>query len=465
MANRFFTPYEQFADATGLPYANGNLYFYASGTSTPLTTYSDRALTVPNANPVPLDASGKPAVAIFLQNLAYKVVLLDANSNPVWTADPVYSSDFSAVAQFQSISGSPNGVLAGSAGSATIPASSCWDYTNSILYVCTQTGTSSTAVWTAINAATTAAVVPPPQGYLTLTSGTPVIPSDVTAASTVYYTPFVGNIIPIYNGTSFNPTVFTEVQCALVAAHAANNIYDLFVFNNSGVLTLVTGPAWSSSAAGSGSRGTGAGTTQITRVNGLWVNSVSMTGRNGSTTYTVPANQGTYVGSIYIDATLGQVSCYRTAGQSRKWGVFNAYNRTPVMLQVTDSTASWSTTTAAPTFRAANGSTANSFTSFFGLQEEQIDSEYQVWMDAGGAGRAGYCGIGFNTTTAASGSVGNGLTASAGWFRGTIKGNYIASPSLGINVFTAVESCDTGCTFQGTLAGGKGMLMKAFFRA
>jgi hypothetical protein len=58
----------------------GSLAFYASGTSTPLATYSDSALTSPNTNPVVLDAAGR-AGNIFLQNLAYKVVLSDANNN------------------------------------------------------------------------------------------------------------------------------------------------------------------------------------------------------------------------------------------------------------------------------------------------------------------------------------------------------------------------------------------------
>lgn len=44
-------------------------------------------------------------------------------------------------------SGSPTGQLAGTQGSATTSASIAWDYTNSVLYVCTTTGTTSTAVW------------------------------------------------------------------------------------------------------------------------------------------------------------------------------------------------------------------------------------------------------------------------------------------------------------------------------
>lgn len=41
------------------------------------------------------------------------------------------------------------------------------------------------------------------QGRLTLTSGTPVTTSDVTAATTIYFTPYKGNRIALCGGTNF----------------------------------------------------------------------------------------------------------------------------------------------------------------------------------------------------------------------------------------------------------------------
>lgn len=150
MANRLFSPDEQFCDQNGLPYAGGTLSFYASGTSTPLSTFSNQALSSPNTNPVVLDSAGR-AGAIFLQSLSYKVILADVNSNQIWVQDPVYSSDFSVVAQFQVFAGNPNGNVAGTAGSGTTPSSAVWDTTDNLLYICTTTGTTTTAVWTAVN--------------------------------------------------------------------------------------------------------------------------------------------------------------------------------------------------------------------------------------------------------------------------------------------------------------------------
>lgn len=91
MALRFNAPYFEWIDGTGTPLAGGKLYFYASGTSTPLATYSDAALTTPNANPVIANASGYWG-AIFLQALDYKVLLKDANDVQIWSADPVSGS-------------------------------------------------------------------------------------------------------------------------------------------------------------------------------------------------------------------------------------------------------------------------------------------------------------------------------------------------------------------------------------
>jgi hypothetical protein len=449
MAGRFINPFPQFTDATPDVYSGGKLYFYASGTDTPLNTYTTKALAVANPNPVVLNSAGRPAVNIFLQDLEYKVVLKDSSDNTIWTADPVSHRDSLLVAKTVTGSGSPNGSVAGTAGSSSVLADFYWDYTNSVLYVCTTTGTSSTAVWTAINAASATPAVPPPQGRLTLTSATPVLASGVSAATAVYYTPYVGNLVPIYNGSSMVPAEFSELTLSLVASHALSTIYDVFVFSNSGVLTLVTGPAWSVSTAGSGARGTGAGTTQLTRVKGLWTNAVSMTARNGSTTYTVAANLATYVGSIFVDGTAGQVTCHASYGQSRKFGVWNAYNRKPIILQAGDSTSSWSYSSV--TVRPSNNSTANSLTVFSGLPEEPFSVTYKQYAQ-GGSSTVGsqvitrwQSGIGWNSTSAMTAFAPvAGFRIDGGSIDFTLDAGsetkYVNTPTIGINVVTALES-------------------------
>ena len=91
MAERFSNPVIQYLDTNGDPLGAGKLYFYESGTSTPLDTYSDEALTTPNTNPVVLDGDGRTG-SIFLQNAQYKVKLDTAADVNVWERDPVASA-------------------------------------------------------------------------------------------------------------------------------------------------------------------------------------------------------------------------------------------------------------------------------------------------------------------------------------------------------------------------------------
>lgn len=86
---RYSTPYQTALDTAGVTLPGALLYFYQSDTATPLATYSDAALSLPNTNPVIADAGGL-FPNIFLQSgLDYKVILKDADGNQLWQADPV----------------------------------------------------------------------------------------------------------------------------------------------------------------------------------------------------------------------------------------------------------------------------------------------------------------------------------------------------------------------------------------
>jgi hypothetical protein len=293
-----------------------------------------------------------------------------------------------------------------------------------------------------------------PHGRLTPTTGTPVLTTDATAQATIYYTPYTGNLVPIYDGAAFTMQAFSELSMAMGGNYAADSIYDCFVFNDSGTLRLGIGPAWTTSTAGSGARGTGAGTTELQRINGLWTNKVSMTARYANaSTVTVAANCGTYVGSIYTDHTAGQVSCHFAYGQNRKFGVWNAYNRVPIMLKAGDGTASWTYGTA--TWRASNnapasfatgsynvgsGTVSNGILIFTGLAEEDALAQFtqKYSTNTTNVAAKGF-GIGLNSTSAQSGlyvqgSATNGVQQSVGPATLTI------APNLGLNVVTSVEN-------------------------
>jgi hypothetical protein len=89
-----------------------------------------------------------------------------------------------------------------------------------------------------------------PQGRLTLVTGVPVMTGDQTAKSHVYYTPFVGAGVPIYDGSTWSlNTVGADLDMALDTSNQLiNRVYDFFAWNNAGTLSIGAGPAWSQAA-------------------------------------------------------------------------------------------------------------------------------------------------------------------------------------------------------------------------
>jgi hypothetical protein len=291
------------------------------------------------------------------------------------------------------------------------------------------------------------------QGRLTLLSGTPVLSTDVASATTVYWTPYTGNLIPIWDGSSFVCLPFSEIAITLTSALGANAIVDVFAAVDSGVVVAGLGPAWANSGAGTGARGTGAGTTQLVRANGILTNAVPITLINGATSYSsIPVNQATYLGSLYGDAITGQVSCLLSFGQSRKWGVWNAYNRKLIMLQAGDSTASWAYSSA--TWRPSNNNSANALTVFTALPEEGASIEFlQSVNGASGGSEIILNGVGINSTTAPSGKSGTSTVVSSASGAGSdLSARVLLAPLLGINQATCLESTGNTSVYSGTAA-------------
>lgn len=80
-------------------------------------------------------------------------------------------------------------------------------------------------------------------GRLTLTSGTPITTSDVTAASTIYLTPYVGDQVALYDGSAWQYHTLTERSLSLSGLTSGAN-YDVWLYDNSGTLTLELSTAW-----------------------------------------------------------------------------------------------------------------------------------------------------------------------------------------------------------------------------
>lgn len=66
-------PVLQWFDDVGDPLDSGNIFTYAAGTTTALATYADALYISLNANPVPLDSTGR--AVMFLLPQAYKFIV------------------------------------------------------------------------------------------------------------------------------------------------------------------------------------------------------------------------------------------------------------------------------------------------------------------------------------------------------------------------------------------------------
>lgn len=250
-----------------------------------------------------------------------------------------------------------------------------------------------------------------PTGRLTLTTAVPVLTSDVTAAATVYYTPYVGNAIMLYDGTRWLAHAFAELSQALSdntkspAAAAADSVYDMFVWNDSGTLRCTRGPAWTDPDGPDATRGTGAGTTELVRVNGVLMNANAIS--NGPA-----ANRGVYVGTIATNGSTQLAMMFAPSaaagGSANRLDVWNMYNRVDVGAVCRDSTNSWAYTTA--TIRAANAAAASGVANRIilvrGLDEDMVEAVYSALSSNDNNGSLAVVGIGLDSTTAiAAGSL------------------------------------------------------------
>ncbi len=449
-------PFIHVEDSSGNPYVGAVLYVYDVGTTTLKSIYSDAGLSVAVTNPLSganaSDAAGN-FPRVYLASGTYKLRAETSAGVLIWQEDNIDTGLTSGSGALPIASGGTAGTTAAAARTA--------------LGAAAQTDVDDLATDIATINTTLQNIVTNPQGYLTPTSGTPVITSDVTAGTSVYYTPFIGNLVPIYDGTQFNVLQFAELTLTLNSNHVANGIYDCFIISDGGTVRIVTGPVWNTVTAGAGARGTGAGTTELVRTNGLYTNAYTMTARNGATTYPVNAHAGTYVGSILIDGSAGQISCKRSFGQSRIWGIWNSYNRKTVTILAGDATASWSYTTA--TIRASNGSSANSITTLSGLAEEYMSITFaqKIRASTNATTQGLDIGIGFNSTTVMSGRVGS-VVLNNGVATNIILDSvptafYSPVPHIGSNVFTALElATSAGATANGTQPN---MLLQANYQA
>lgn len=245
---------------------------------------------------------------------------------------------------------------------------------------------------------------------LTLTSGSPVTTGDVTAAATVYESPYSGNSIALYSGTGSIWNTRQSAEMSIAVPASLHRLYDVFCFDSSGTPTLelnawdsagqTTGAITAATAAGpcvitatntlsngdlvfiDGIVGT-LGTNSAAGLNGKCVKVTSSSGTgftcegmdttgltytSGGTFYKIPATRTTglsYQNGIlcktgaltrrYLGSFLTVASAQTEDSKNRRL-LFNYVNKKDRSFYCQDSTASWTMNAAG--YRAANSTTS-----------------------------------------------------------------------------------------------------------
>lgn len=252
------------------------------------------------------------------------------------------------------------------------------------------------------------------EGRLTLTSGTPITTADVTGATTIYFTPYKGNRIYLYDGTRWKLYSFTELSLALGTLTNALP-YDVFIYDNSGTLTLES-LAWTNGTTRA---------TALTTQNGVYV-------KTGATTRR-------YLGTFYTSSTTA------TEDSASKRFVWNYYNRVERYMYATDSTDSWTYTTAS--WRESNGASSPGVSRVdyvVGWEEDLVSVRAEGKAYNSVATITISSGVGIDSSTVNSAQmIGNGISTT---YTDTIPATYEGYPGIGYHSIRQLEYAQSGGT-------------------
>ena len=190
-------------------------------------------------------------------------------------------------------------------------------------------------------------------GRLTLESGVPVSTSNQADKTNLYFTPYNGNEISLYNGTNWIRHTFTELTLAL-GALTASKPHDIFIYDNAGTLTL-SATEWTDATTRA---------TALATQDGVYV-------KSGATGYR-------YLGTIYMDAAS---KCQDT--EAHRY-MFNYYNKVSRMSYFQDTTLH---TYATAEYRYWNNSADNKIDFVIGIVEEELNVFVNAIVTAGEAGK------------------------------------------------------------------------------
>lgn len=259
-----------------------------------------------------------------------------------------------------------------------------------------------------------------PCGRLTPTSNLAVTTSDVTAATTVYFTPYGGcSDVTFYNGSNaWYLSNFSQVSIAVPST--TNTAYDVFLYDSSGTPTIEL-QSWNSLTT---RHAAGIYATLLPKQDGVFVKST-----NGTT----------------VDATRLYLGSFRTTGVSGttessgvKRYIWNYYNRVPMELKRFESTASWTYNTS--TWRQANAAAANQVEAMIGVSEDQMRVAVSGAANNANAPIAIGISIGLDSTSAVAANTDGGTAyVTAGNTPVMVQAEWVGAPAIGSHTWVWIE--------------------------
>lgn len=244
-------------------------------------------------------------------------------------------------------------------------------------------------------------------GRLTLTSGVPVTTTDVTAATTIYFTPFNGNYISLYTSGAWKVYTFSQQSFAVPAT--TSQMYDVFLYDNAGILTFNI-VAWTNDTTRA---------TALAFQDGVYVLS--------------GAAQNRYLGSFRTTSVSGQ-----TEDSIANRFLWNYNNRVTRSMQVIPA-SNWSYAT--NTIRQANASTSNQLNMVVGVAENAISATVNANLVSGATNATYAIMIGLDSTTAlATNSTSNYCTIASALVGQAETATFVGYVGVGKHSLTWLES-------------------------
>lgn len=313
-----------------------------------------------------------------------------------------------------------------------------------------------------------AAGAPVPSFRLTLKSGDPCPRDELSDIGTIYWTPYQGNTVQLWDGSAW--TTYTSAEISLALSGLTSGVmYDLFVYQNAGAPTLDSPVAWRNSGQAISNLTNAtpivvtANSHGLTTGDEIYLGAVNPIGAVGKWTVTVlTANTfeldsstaaGAYVSGGFFSARVGAskptmqdgryckssdktrlyVGTFRATGtgttQSTAGGqsdsvggkrfLWNYYNRVKLPMAVIETTDSWLYTTG--TWRAANNTAANCVECVVGIFEDPVHGILNAAVSQSASSvRASLVGIGWNSSTTPQSLIG-------GAYNGNAAGTWVAN--------------------------------------